>query len=246
MTDDFRERKREKDRKAQQAVRQRAQARFAALEHQLLATQHQLLAAQHGAALDQERLVREILVLKGRNRDLTRGLHRSLQGSLNPDPKYHVSLVGQHTIEEDSHQAPLHISQSVLGELPLKPPAEDICIGPHGICMPETVSSTVLPPSEVAWPFDQILLALIDTQRDLLDRNTPVPEVIGPSRFQSAALALPDFETNIHVTHRVISAALSTFEEIRPPERLAYAWTLHRMLQVRCRDWTQAAVRTWS
>jgi hypothetical protein len=106
-------------------------------------------------------------------------------------------------------------------------------VGPYGNSLPPTVASVLPQHNEPSWLFDRILLDLVHSQRDLLRRGGSASEAVGPPSFQAAAFVHLAARELIDPVSRVITDVMVTFEEIQVPERLACAWLLHRVLQVR-------------
>ena len=142
-----------------------------------------------------------------------------------------------HAAELEKTYEPLRLHAIFPQAQTREPPSTESPTGPYGLTMPAGAASNVPAHTAANWPYDRILLDLLHWRRSLLARGHPIAEVISPSHFQAAFLALPDVPFTIGPLSRVITDLMLTFKEVRLPERVAFAWMVHRVLQVRSEQW---------
>jgi hypothetical protein len=143
------------------------------------------------------------------------------------------AIVSQQILHHQNHRQTVDTDFTRILNPALENRIYPYVVGPYGNNLPPTVASVELQHNEPSWLFDRILLDLVHSQRNLLRRGASASEVVGSSSFQAAAFVQRTARELIDPVSRVITDVMVTFEEIQVPERLACAWLLHRVLQVR-------------
>ncbi|KAJ5515006.1 hypothetical protein N7463_004558 [Penicillium fimorum] len=239
--------KRDLDRKAQRALRQRTKLRIQELENDI---------ARFRASFSQreQTMVDEIHLLRDQNRKLKSSLENiqkyalgELSGLSETNPPHDTS--DREVADKEIEQPPTPSlppgedatgTQSALAHQPFQsdhdvrlrvslqktmhmPTSNHIPINLPRLVTYGPLTIQRLPPLVL----DQILLDFIASRRSMLARGISPDIVLGPEQLCPRDLLHPTVDSTSHAISRVMADVLTTFPHVNLPEKLAFMYLMH-------------------
>ncbi|CAI7650581.1 unnamed protein product [Penicillium crustosum] len=258
--------KRDLDRKAQRALRQRTKLRIQELESDI---------ARFRASFSQreQTMIDEIQLLRDQNRKLKCSLENIRKYALGELSGLGETSLPQDTFDEEIadkeiEQLTTHSlqpgdtlgTQSIPADQPVQPD-HDVYFSVNQPMGPNNSNLThghepdrpTLPPISGAFvglvaEHDQILLDFIASRQSMLARGISPATVLGPEQLCPRDLLEPrTVESTSHAISRVMADVLTTFPHVNLPEKLAFMYLMHLTTrwQVSPNDGSYARMPVW-
>ncbi|PSN68628.1 hypothetical protein BS50DRAFT_489557 [Corynespora cassiicola Philippines] len=230
LTEEQLQRKRNVDRNAQRAFRQRTKDSIYRLEQQIA-------GLQQTAAERETRLQHELSALRGTNTSLLQCLDD-------------IAQLASATARSVTDMAAPTARHHHPGGRPFPP-----CRLPPGLTPPRsrpsslhspvfTVLPSHLPPT---CPLDEILHDFLETRREMIVQGATPESVLGPPKPTVKALLNTTMAATVHPLCAVMSEVLSTFPHVGQPEKLAFFYLMFKTMrwQICPTDESYSAMPPW-
>ncbi|KAJ5958506.1 uncharacterized protein N7479_005656 [Penicillium vulpinum] len=205
--------KRDLDRKAQRALRQRTKLRIQELENDI---------ARFRTSFSQreQTMIDEIQLLRDQNRKLKSSLENIRKYALGE-----LSSLWETSPPPDTPDREIAEKEIEQFHQPMDPNNSNATHG-HESGRP------TLPPLTSAFAglvaeSDQILLDFIASRRSMLARGISPDIVLGPEHLSPRELLDPTIDSTSHPISRVMADVLTTFPHVKLPEKLAFMYLMH-------------------
>ncbi|KAJ5753584.1 Polyketide synthase enoylreductase [Penicillium nucicola] len=198
--------KRELDRKAQRAMRQRTKHRIEELENDIA-------VFKNSFSQREKSMIEEIQLLRDQNRQL----------------KSSLESIGQFAIGNIPVLPETDIQRATSGVSATKQVISTPEDGRRGIDIAQPQSVTAEPHlvDHGMYLADQILLDFIISRRSMLARGVPLADVLGAEQICPSDLLNPTAAPSSHAISRIMAEVLTTFPHVNMPEKLAFMYLMH-------------------